>query len=468
MTPHTNVAPSKRFPNVTSVGNPFQTIGFGILLVFLFILFSRTFDVVLSSLQIPFTISCLVLAATVFSGGILRVWQHKIGRYLLAFTAWMAIAIPFSFWRGGSIVVFQSWLKAFLVYICIVGLIATYDQTLRAIKVLGFSVLTLAILALTLGNSANGRLFLSEGKFQNPNDLAQIMLVGLPFLWLMVKDSTQNVLFKIPPFLLSGLVFYVLLKTGSRGAFVGFLAMLFFVFMRASMTDRIAIMALSMFLLLFALLIVPAGLRNRYTTLFSSDSTEELPEDARNLADIAVASSEARQRVLRMSVEMTLKNPIFGVGPGMFADAVEDDLRQQGKRTGFLVSHNSYTQVSSELGFPGLFLFLAVLVGCFKATGAVLKLSKTRSGHRWDNIGNTAACLRMTLVAYCVTALFLSVAYQSLLPTVAGLCTALYMSVQDELAQEAAGVPLPLEESSNEMRPVPAAPRFPSPAGQRI
>lgn len=467
MTPHQNVAPSKPFPNVTSVGNPFQMIGFGILLVFLFILFSRTFDVVLSSLQIPFTISCLVLAATVFSGGILRVWQHKIGRYLLGFTAWMGIAIPFSFWRSGSVAVFQGWLKAFLVYICIVGLIATYDQTLRAIKVLGFSVLTLAILALTLGNSDSGRLFLSEGKFQNPNDLAQIILIGLPFLWLMVKDSTQNVLFKIPPVLLSGLVFYVLLKTGSRGAFVGFLAMLFFVFVSGSMMDRIAIMALSMFLLLFALLIVPAGLRNRYTTLFSSNSAEDLPGGASDLTDIAVASSEARQRVLRMSVEMTLRHPIFGVGPGMFADAVEDDLRQQGKRTTFLLSHNAYTQVSSELGFPGLFLYLAVLFSCFKATNSIMRESKARRGGRWENIGNTAVCLRMSVFAYAVTALFSSVAYQSLLPTVAGLCTALYLSVQDELAQEAAGVPLPLEESSNEMRPVPSAPRLQNAGWQR-
>ncbi len=467
MTPHQNVARSTPFPNVISVGNPFQSIGFVILLAFLFILFSRTFDVVLSSLQIPFTVSCLVLAATVFSGGILRVWQHKIGRYFLAFTAWMGIAIPFSFWRGGSIIVFQGWLKAFLVYICIVGLIATYDQTLRAIKVLGFSVLTLAVLALTLGNSSTGRLFLSEGKFQNPNDLAQIMLIGLPFLWLMVKDSTQNVLFKIPPVLLSGLVFFVLLKTGSRGAIFGFLAMLFFVFMRGSMTDRIAILALSMFLLVVALVIVPAGLRNRYTTLFSSESADEVSAGSRDLTEIAVASSEARQRVLRTSVEMTIKNPIFGVGPGMFAEAVEDDLRQQGKRTTFLMSHNSYTQVSSELGFPGLILFLAVLVSCFKATAAVARVSKTRRGNRWQNIGNTAVCLRMTLVAYCATALFSSVAYQSLLPAIAGLCTALYMSVQEELVQQAAGMPLPLEESSNAIRPVPSVPRLQNAGWQR-
>lgn len=467
MTPHNNVAQATQFPNVTSAGNPFQSVGFGILLLFLFILFSRTFDVVASSLQIPFIVSCLVLAATIFSGGILRVWQHKIGRYLLAFTAWMAIATPFSFWRSGSILTLQDWLKAFLVYGCIVGLIATYDQTLRAIKVLGFAVLVLSILAILRGNTSTGRLFLSEGKFQNPNDLAQILLMGLPFLWLMVKDSRQNLLFKIPPFLLTGLVFYVMLKTGSRGAFFGFVALLVFIFVRASMSDRIVMLVLSLFLFAFALIIVPSGLRSRYTTLFSSEA-DEVTGESQYMNDIAVASSEARQRVLKLSVTMTLQHPIFGVGPGMFAEFVEDEHRRQGSRTTFLLSHNSYTQVSSEMGFPGLFLYLAVLFSCFKATNSIMRVSKLRSGGRWENIGNTAACLQMSVFAYAATALFSSVAYQSLLPAVAGLCTALYLSVQDELAQEAAGVAVAVEESSNSMRPVPSAPKFTSPAGDRI
>ena len=468
MTLQTNVAQPQRFPNVISVGNPFQAIGFGILLLFLFIMFSRIFDVVLSSLQIPFAVSCLVLAATVFGGGVLRVWQHKIGRYFIAFTVWMAIGIPFSFWRGGSTATFQGWLKAVLVYICIVGLIGTYDQTLRAIKVLGFAVLILAVLALVLGNTDSGRLFLNEGKFSNPNDLGQIMLIGLPFLWLMVKDPTQNMLFRIPPLIFSGLIFYVLLKTGSRGAIFGFLAMLLFVFVRSTMTGRIAILGMSMILVLAAVVIVPGSLRHRYTTLFSSDSDGDLSADAKDLADIAVASSEARQRVFKKSVEMTLRHPILGVGPGMFADAVEDDLRQEGKRTTFLLTHNSYTQVSSEMGLPGLFLFLAILIGCFKATGAVAKISRNRSAPRWQNIAGTADCLRMTLVAYSVTALFSSVAYQALLPAIAGLCTALYMSIQEELAQEAGGGPMAFELSVNAVRPVPVAPRLENVAGQRI
>jgi O-antigen ligase len=353
------------------------------------------------------------------------------------------------------------------VYICIVGLIATYDQTLKAIYVTGFAVLTLAILALLLGNSASGRLFLTDGKFQNPNDLAQIMLMGMPFLWLMFKSSTQNLLFKLPPLLFSGIVFYVMLKTGSRGAIFGFLTLFVFVFFKASMTDRLALVILSLFLAGFALVVVPAGLRNRYATLFSAD--EEASGADQELTEIAVSSSEARSRVLKFSLLMTLRHPVLGVGPGMFAEVMENDAREAGKRTQWLQTHNAYTQISSELGIPGLLLYLAVLFGSFRSTNAVIKMSMVRRTPRWNAIGNTASCLRMSLLAYGVTALFSSVAYQSLLPTLAGLCTVLFMSARKEMEQEtaaAAALP-PVELFPNAMRPVTAAPRLQNVGWQR-
>jgi O-antigen ligase len=464
MTPNGNMIRPTSFPNVPMPDNPFQRIGFGILLVFLFILFSRTFDVIGSSYQIPAIVTALALAATIFSGGLARVVNHSIGKYILGFTAWMAIAIPTSYWRSGSIAVLESWLKALAVYICIVGLIATYDQTLKAIYVTGFSILLLAILALLLGNTASGRLFLTEGKFQNPNDLAQVLLMGLPFLWLMFKSSAQNLFFKLPPLIFSGLVFYVMLKTGSRGAFFGFTTLFVFMFFKASMTDRLAMIILSLFLVGFALVVVPHGLRSRYVTLFSSD--EEATGADQELADIAVSSSEARSRVLKFSLLMTLRHPVLGVGPGMFAEAMADDARIEGKRTEWLETHNAYTQVSSEMGIPGVLLYLAVLIGSYRSTNAVVQMSKLRRTERWNAIGNTASCMRMSLLAYAVTALFSSVAYQSLLPTLAGLCTVLYMSARREMEQEAAVLPA-VELFPNAMRPVTAAPRLQNVGWQR-
>jgi O-antigen ligase len=463
MTPNGNMIRPAAFPNVPIPDNPFQRIGFGILLVFLFILFSRTFDVIGSSFQIPAIVTALALAATIFSGGLARAVNHRIAKYLLGFTAWMAIAIPTSYWRFGSITTFQNWLKALVVYICIVGLIATYDQTLKAIYVTGFSVLLLAILSLLLGNTSSGRLFLTEGKFQNPNDLAQILLMGLPFLWLMFKSSTQNLLFKLPPLIFSGIVFYVMLKTGSRGAFFGFITLFLFVFFKASMTDRLAMIILSLFLAGFALVVVPSGLRSRYITLFSTD--EEATGADQELTEIAVSSSEARSHVLRFSLLMTLRHPLLGVGPGMFPEAMESDAKAEGKRTQWLETHNAYTQISSEMGIPGLLLYLAVLIGSYRSTNAVIKMSKLRRTERWNTIGNTASCMRMSLLAYAVTALFSSVAYQSLLPTLAGLCTVLYMSARKEM-EEVAVLP-PVELFPSAMRPVTAAPRLQNVGWQR-
>jgi hypothetical protein len=151
----------------------------------------------------------------------------------------------------------------------------------------------------------------------------------------------------------------------------------------------------------------------------------------------------------------------------MFAEAMADDAKAEGKRTQWLETHNAYTQISSEMGIPGLLLYLAVLIGSYRSTNSVIKMSKLRTTERWNAIGNTASCMRMSLFAYAVTALFSSVAYQSLLPTLAGLSTVLYLSARREMEQDTAAAVLTPVVFPSAMRPVTAAPRLQNVGWQR-
>ena len=58
-----------------------------------------------------------------------------------------------------------------------------------------------------------------------------------------------------------------------------------------------------------------------------------------------------------------MEHPIFGVGPGIFTVGEADLAKSEGQAAQWHVSHNSYTQVSSEMGIPGLLLYLAALWG---------------------------------------------------------------------------------------------------------
>jgi O-antigen ligase len=433
MNPHT-INPA--FPNLPPRDNPFQVIGFSILTAFVFVLYSRLFDVFLTSFQIPIITSVLVLAATVFSGGFAYALQHRSGKYLIAFTAWMFVTFPFSFWRGGSIPVMKSWIKAAIVYLFIVGLVATYKQCEVLMKAIGCAIFAVTLTALLTGTSENGRLFLSGGKFENPNDLAQILVIGLPFLFFIYKQSSQNVLYRFPVVIAIVLLLYVLMKTASRGSLLGLLILLIYWFFTTSMAGRLALALAFVVLVAVSVTIMPSGLRARFAGIFSSDVADQGDADARQLSESAATSSESRQRILKTSIWMTLTHPIVGVGPGMFTDFMEDEARTEGRRTQSLVSHNSYTQVSSETGFPGFFLYLGIITTSFRALKSVLKLSRQRRTKEWMTISDAAFCMRLALLAYVVTAFFSSVAYQALLPTLAGLCAVLHVTTMKKAASE--------------------------------
>src|SRR5262249_17768976 len=65
----------------------------------------------------------------------------------------------------------------------------------------------------------------------------------------------------------------------------------------------------------------------------------------------AAGSAEERKLLLIQSLNITTQYPVFGVGPGNFS-VVSGNWR---------VTHNSYTQVSSEGGLPAIILYLMVL-----------------------------------------------------------------------------------------------------------
>jgi hypothetical protein len=140
----------------------------------LFILFSRVFDTFLAGYRIPSIAYVLTGIVALFGGQLLHSFSPKISKLWLVFTALITLSAFFSIWRGGSIQMLANvWSKALLVYFLIVSLTRTIDQCARAVRTIGWAVGVLVLLSLTTGTAENGRMFLEQGKFQNPNDLAQ-------------------------------------------------------------------------------------------------------------------------------------------------------------------------------------------------------------------------------------------------------------------------------------------------------
>lgn len=425
---HSTTMPAQPLPGAQSTvpvdqTSTFQRIGFQFLLVFLFLAFSRVFDVKFASLHITGIAYRMAFAMTIVSGGFLLALKSNIGRAMLGFTICFGLSVPFSLWRGGSLPVFRdTWLMfSFVMFLATAGLILSYSQAHKAINWLAWGLFVFVIIANVFGTTETGRLFLPQGKFANPNEMAQALLIGLP-LWASKFGSSDSPFKKAFAVGVMLAMLLTVFRTGSRGAMIAFAVMALFMFLRATVMGKLQMVLGLIFLIGLVTLTMPGRLVSRYKTITS----DEVDDDASDpgMQDIALSSTQSRKALLKSSIKFTIQHPLFGVGPGMFPVAEDNEAHTQGRRKGqWLGTHNSYTQVSSELGIPAFLFFVAAIF--FAARDTYQLYRRTRGDPRTEDIGSVALGLHYATIVYAVTILFEHIAYTVMLPVFGGLAAAL-------------------------------------------
>ena len=424
--------------------SPFQRLGFNVLLVFVFLAFSRIFDVRFGSLHITGVSYVLVFAMVLLSRGFQVALSSNIGKAMLGFTLCFGMSVPFSVWRSGSKDIFlNQWLMfSFVSFLAVAGLVHNYQQWFKLFKALTYALLVFTVIANVFGVSDNGRLFLVQGKFGNSNEMAQALLLGLP-LWgamMVISKSLPGKAFAAGVMVL---ILVTTFRTGSRGAMIGFLAVLLVIFLRAPVMGKLKIILAGVLFLGIVLTTMPGRLIARYKTV--ADEEGDVAEMGGSMADSAASSSQSRKVLLRHSLIFTIRHPLFGVGPGMFPVADDTYSKAIGLNKGtWLGTHNSYTQVSSELGIPAFLLFVAVVVMALK--GPYSTYRRTRGDPRLEDMGNAALALHYCLVVYAVTVLFEHIAYSIMLPVFGGLAACLVRTAAVEI-QRIQATPLPVSMS---------------------
>ena len=230
--------------------------------------------------------------------------------------------------------------------------------------------------------------------------------------------------------LVIGLMLVTTFRTGSRGAMVAFLAVLGVMFLRASIMGKMQLLLGSILVIGLLFATMPGNLVSRYKTL-AEDQADEYQMDYSMKAS-AAASTQSRKLLLRKSLKFTAQHPLFGVGPGMFDVADDADAKAAGFRKGvWLGTHNSYTQISSEMGIPALIFYVAAMFFALRDTYRVYK--QCRGEPRLNALANTAIGLNYTLIVFAVTILFEHIAYTVMLPVFGALAAALLRTAQVEI-----------------------------------
>jgi O-antigen ligase len=430
-------------PVGTDNTSAFERLGFNVLLVFLFLAFSRIFDVKFGNLHITGIAFRLVFAMVLLSRGFITALATPIGKAMLGFTFCFGASVPFSIWKGGSLPLFRDgWLLfSFVAFLAVAGLINSYGQWRKAMTSMYMALFVFTLIANIFGSMEGGRLFLSNGKFANPNEMAQALLLGLP-LWGAVMGSAVTLPKKVWAGGVMMLMLFTTFRTGSRGAMIGFVCMVLVYFLRANILDKMKFIIAGAVVMALLIGIMPGKLVARYKTTVDDDVADDGGDMDASMRDSALSSTESRKVLLKRSLLFTIQHPLFGVGPGMFPVAEDAYAHSLGERKGmWLGTHNSYTQVSSELGIPAFFFFTAAVIMTIKSPYTIYK--RTRGDPRLQDMGNMALGLHYCMIIYAVTVFFDYIAYTVMLPVFGGLAAALWRTADAEI-QRIQSVPLPV------------------------
>jgi O-antigen ligase len=225
-----------------------------------------------------------------------------------------------------------------------------------------------------------------KGLFDNSNDLALHLVTIIPISIALALEKKSH-LRKIVFFGIALLLVAAVIITFSRGGFLGLIAVTLVMvrkFGRRSKTTAFAALVLG---IIFFLVVAPGSYSGRLATIFDSAS------------DITGSSSQ-RTQVLKRSILVALRYPLFGVGLGNFHHKSFQELG----------THNAYTQVAAETGIAAMIAYIIFLVHPIRK----LRLIERELFERNENsrFYYLAIGLQASLVGFMVASFFAAVAYQ--------------------------------------------------------
>ena len=352
--------------------------------------------------------------------------EIRLVGYLLG---WALVTLPLGSWPGGSVgVLADMYSKTLVIFLLIANTVNTVAR-LRLI-VGGLTLMAVPIALIGVKNFLSGAYIVGgdnrivgyeSALTANPNDLALILNIIIPLALGLVLITRRPMLRAV---LLAsiGLQAVAVIITFSRAGFLSLATILgVFAWTMSRRPERgWAYAALT--LGVAALPLLPGNYLTRLSTIT-------------NIEADATGSAQERYAQQVAAVHYVLAHPIVGAGLGMNILAINET----GLSPAWMNIHNVYLQYATDLGLPGLILFLLIFLGSIKSAHLVQRRSATSPQSR--ELFYLATGIKTSLLSFAISAFFSPVAYQFQFYYIAGLAVAVKAVAE-------------------------AAPRPPEPAGQ--
>jgi O-antigen ligase len=340
---------------------------------------------------------------------------------LLLFALTALLSMPLALNRGEAWDTFvEPFSKAVLMFLVIVNTVRTMRR-LRWMLLLGVSV-GCVLSAVALNDYRHGN-FTVEGYrvtgsignlFGNPNDMAIHLITVIPIVvaFMFGARGPKKLLYAFCLFLLVG----GMMVTFSRGGFLGLAGGAVVLAWKFGRRNRFAVLGLMLVAVVLMVLLAPGGYSARLLSIFDSSLDP-------------VGSSSARQQLLVLAARTALLHPLFGVGMGNFHII---SIREA-------VTHNSYTQVASELGMTALVVYMLFILTPLRRLKRIERA--TLESRNASSFYYLAVGMQASLVAYMIGSFFGAIAYQWYVYYLVGYAVALrrIYATTGEVKQVASG-----------------------------
>ena len=374
------------------------------------------------------------------------IFRRREAKLILAMALMACLSVPFGLSMGASgKFIIEDYSKvlifAFLVVAGIRGVRDLYTFTWAFVASIGFlSYLSLFVFKMTKA-TADGFSRIKNGYSYDANDIGTVVVVGLVLTFLMFNFSRGKKKMIAGAILLG--IAGTIAKTGSRGGFLGLLAVgvgLLVMLKSVPVGKRIAfVLVTAVGLMLFA----PSGYWEQMNTLTS-------PKE-----DYNWTSPTGRREVFKRGVGYMLRNPMTGLGIENFGRAegtISDRAIAQARDRSlpgikWSAPHNSFLQVAAEMGIPGFLIFTTLVL-----TGIVgpIRLRQKQIPPGWVTgdeeerfLYFTSVYLPIAFIGFAVAGFFVSFAYMDLVYVLTAFSIGLAVSVEVKLQEERGAAPTP-------------------------
>lgn len=200
------------------------------------------------------------------------------------------------------------------------------------------------------GNTVWGRLMWNYN-YNNPNDMAALTLLVTGFALALALSSVEKRLAKIIAWLCVLMFAIIIFLTQSRGVVLG-TALAFGPALLVTMSKHRKVIIYAAAALAVIIYFVPQAAWDRFALMKNLTSSTTIAE-----AD-PEGSAENRLEIKKAAVQMFFERPIMGAGVGTYARTMAREFPELGSKD----AHDTYLSLLTELGLPGLTLWLSMVI----------------------------------------------------------------------------------------------------------